>query len=40
MVHVNGKWCKHKGCSKRQTFNRVGEVGGLFCAEHKLKGMV
>eukprot|EP00639_Heterosigma_akashiwo_P021144 CAMPEP_0206418906 /NCGR_PEP_ID=MMETSP0294-20121207/38294_1 /ASSEMBLY_ACC=CAM_ASM_000327 /TAXON_ID=39354 /ORGANISM="Heterosigma akashiwo, Strain CCMP2393" /LENGTH=239 /DNA_ID=CAMNT_0053882187 /DNA_START=561 /DNA_END=1276 /DNA_ORIENTATION=- len=34
------KRCEHTGCSTRSTFNHRGEIGGRFCAEHKLSAMV
>jgi len=32
--------CIHEGCKKRSSFNNEGEIRGLYCAEHKLEGMV
>jgi hypothetical protein len=32
--------CKHDGFTKRPLFNTPGEKAGLYCAAHKLNGMV
>ena len=34
------KRCTHPNCTKRPTYNVVGQTGGLYCTEHKTDGMV
>jgi hypothetical protein len=35
-----GKVCEHDGCTKEPRLNTPGEMGGRFCAAHKLGGMI
>ena len=32
--------CKHAGCTKQPIFNTLGQKERLYCAAHKLPGMV
>ena len=40
MVDIKNKTCIHEGCKKQPSFNYKGNKKGLYCATHKLNGMV
>ena len=40
MVDVQSKKCHHDKCTKRPNFNTPDQKTSLYCAEHKLKGMI